>query len=106
MNLIRSFIRPARPAAVDWACNIGTGSIPERDEDNKLFNTATVYSRTGDLVAIHRKSSQAVTPTAIAQGSRFFQHPSGKVHLFDIDIPGGISTVFQLNLLTLDNLKS
>lgn len=45
------------------------GSIPERDEtDGKLYNTATVYNPRGDLVAIHRK-----------------------VHLFDIDIPGGIT---------------
>ncbi|KAI0029320.1 carbon-nitrogen hydrolase [Vararia minispora EC-137] len=45
------------------------GSIPERDtSDNKLYNTATVYSPQGDLVAIHRK-----------------------VHLFDIDIPGKIT---------------
>ncbi|KDN51742.1 hypothetical protein RSAG8_00290, partial [Rhizoctonia solani AG-8 WAC10335] len=45
------------------------GSIPERDEsDGKLYNTATVYNPQGELVAIHRK-----------------------VHLFDIDIPGGIT---------------
>ncbi|PCH38779.1 carbon-nitrogen hydrolase [Wolfiporia cocos MD-104 SS10] len=45
------------------------GSIPERDTtDSKLYNTATVYSPQGDLVAIHRK-----------------------VHLFDIDIPGKIT---------------
>ncbi|KAI0060828.1 carbon-nitrogen hydrolase [Artomyces pyxidatus] len=44
------------------------GSIPERDaSDDKLYNTATVYSPQGELVAIHRK-----------------------VHLFDIDIPGKI----------------
>ncbi|CAE6460300.1 unnamed protein product [Rhizoctonia solani] len=45
------------------------GSIPERDEsDGNLYNTATVYNPQGELVAIHRK-----------------------VHLFDIDIPGGIT---------------
>ncbi|CCO28054.1 DnaJ homolog subfamily A member 2 [Rhizoctonia solani AG-1 IB] len=45
------------------------GSIPERDEsDGKLYNTATVYNPQGELIAIHRK-----------------------VHLFDIDIPGGIT---------------
>ncbi|KAI0075798.1 carbon-nitrogen hydrolase [Panus rudis PR-1116 ss-1] len=44
------------------------GSIPERDEtDGKVYNTATVYSPKGELVATHRK-----------------------VHLFDIDIPGKI----------------
>lgn len=45
------------------------GSIPERDEsDGKLYNTSTVYNPNGELIAIHRK-----------------------VHLFDIDIPGGIT---------------
>jgi omega-amidase len=44
------------------------GSIPERDvENDKLYNTCTVYNPNGDLVAMHRK-----------------------VHLFDIDIPGKI----------------
>ncbi|KZT28635.1 carbon-nitrogen hydrolase [Neolentinus lepideus HHB14362 ss-1] len=46
------------------------GSIPERDaaDSHKLYNTCTVYSPKGDLVALHRK-----------------------VHLFDIDIPGKIT---------------
>ncbi|KAG8830932.1 hypothetical protein FRC17_004041 [Serendipita sp. 399] len=44
------------------------GSIPEEAEDGHLYNTSTVYSPSGDLVAIHRK-----------------------VHLFDIDIPGKIT---------------
>ncbi|EMD34507.1 hypothetical protein CERSUDRAFT_86597 [Gelatoporia subvermispora B] len=45
------------------------GSIPERDsKDGNLYNTATVYSPEGRLVATHRK-----------------------MHLFDIDIPGKIT---------------
>jgi omega-amidase len=48
------------------------GSIPERAEDGKLYNTSTIYSPDGKLVAIHRK-----------------------VHLFDIDIPGKIT--FKVN---------
>ncbi|KAI9510397.1 carbon-nitrogen hydrolase [Russula earlei] len=45
------------------------GSIPERNlPDGKLYNTSTVYSPRGELVATHRK-----------------------VHLFDIDIPGKIT---------------
>jgi omega-amidase len=44
------------------------GSIPEREESTgNVYNTCTVYSPKGDLVALHRK-----------------------VHLFDIDIPGKI----------------
>lgn len=44
------------------------GSIPERDAvDGKVYNTATVYSPRGELIALHRK-----------------------LHLFDIDIPGKI----------------
>ncbi|PAV23472.1 carbon-nitrogen hydrolase [Pyrrhoderma noxium] len=46
------------------------GSIPEKDatRENTFYNTTTVYSPKGNLVAIHRK-----------------------VHLFDIDIPGKIT---------------
>ncbi|KAF7796518.1 hypothetical protein EIP86_007696 [Pleurotus ostreatoroseus] len=44
------------------------GSIPERDAEGKLYNTCTVYSPKGELIAMHRK-----------------------MHLFDIDIPGQIT---------------
>ncbi|KAK9374407.1 carbon-nitrogen hydrolase [Lipomyces chichibuensis] len=43
------------------------GSIPERDDTGKLFNTSLSFSPSGELIAKHRK-----------------------VHLFDIDIPGQI----------------
>ncbi|KAF9264926.1 carbon-nitrogen hydrolase [Marasmius fiardii PR-910] len=44
------------------------GSIPEKDSaDNNVYNTCTVYSPKGELVALFRK-----------------------IHLFDIDIPGKI----------------
>ena len=44
------------------------GSIPEREENGKIYNTSFVFDRKGKLLARHRK-----------------------VHLFDIDIPGGQS---------------
>ena len=31
------------------------GTVPERDGD-RIFNTATVFSRAGDLIAVHRKA--------------------------------------------------
>lgn len=43
------------------------GSIPERDGD-KLYNTCTVWNPQGDMIAKHRK-----------------------IHLFDINVPGGIT---------------
>lgn len=43
------------------------GTIPERDGD-RLYNTATLFDHTGRLIARHRK-----------------------VHLFDVDLPGGVS---------------
>lgn len=61
---VKMLSEAAREAGV-WL--IG-GSIPERGEDGNLYNTSTVYSPKGDLVATHRK-----------------------VHLFDIDIPGKIT---------------
>lgn len=45
------------------------GSIPELDQENdKIFNTSLTFSPEGEIIAKHRK-----------------------VHLFDIDIPGGIT---------------
>ncbi|EDW52815.1 GM23937 [Drosophila sechellia] len=43
------------------------GTIPELGENDAIYNTCTVWSPTGDLVAKHRK-----------------------MHLFDIDVKGGI----------------
>jgi len=43
------------------------GSIPERGADGRLYNTATVIDPQGRLLAKHRK-----------------------LHLFDVDVPGGI----------------
>ncbi|GAA6028389.1 hypothetical protein JCM8097_007008 [Rhodosporidiobolus ruineniae] len=44
------------------------GSIPELSPDDKVYNSSPTFSPDGKLVALHRK-----------------------VHLFDIDIPGGIT---------------
>ena len=54
------------------------GSIPESD-DGKVYNTCLVYDPTGKVVAKHRK-----------------------VHLFDIDVPGGI-TFKESDTLTAGN---
>ena len=42
------------------------GSVPERDEEGKIYNTSYIFDRNGELIGKHRK-----------------------VHLFDIDVPGG-----------------
>jgi predicted amidohydrolase len=44
------------------------GSIPELGEDGKIYNTSVTFNRQGEIIAKHRK-----------------------VHLFDINIPGGIT---------------
>jgi len=56
-----------RRKAVQHGLWIVGGSIPERVED-KLYNTCLVFDPSGRIVAKHRK-----------------------VHLFDIDVPGGIT---------------
>lgn len=45
---------------------LSAGSIPEKDELGRIFNTAYVFDRDGNQIAKHRK-----------------------VHLFDIDVKGG-----------------
>lgn len=47
-------------------CYLIGGSVPEIDENGKLYNTSYVFDRSGNLISKHRK-----------------------VHLFDIDVPGG-----------------
>ena len=53
--------------AVSHGVSVIAGSIPECSSDGRIFNTATVISPAGCLLAKHRK-----------------------MHLFDVDIPGGI----------------
>ena len=53
--------------AVSHGVSVIAGSIPERSSDGRIFNTATVIGPQGRLLAKHRK-----------------------MHLFDVDIPGGI----------------
>jgi len=54
-------------AAAENKVYLVAGSIPERS-GNKLYNTTTVFSPGGSMIATHRK-----------------------VHLFDIDVPGKIT---------------
>lgn len=54
-------------AAADNNVHLIAGSVPEKHE-GRLYNTSTVFSPTGKLIAKHRK-----------------------VHLFDIDVPGKIT---------------
>ena len=53
--------------AVSHGVSVIAGSIPECSSDGRIFNTATVIGPHGCLLAKHRK-----------------------MHLFDVDIPGGI----------------
>uniref|UniRef100_A0A0P4VQK9 omega-amidase n=1 Tax=Scylla olivacea TaxID=85551 RepID=A0A0P4VQK9_SCYOL len=55
-----------KDAAKKFGVFVVGGSVPERNGD-KLFNTCTVWGPQGDMIAKHRK-----------------------VHLFDINVPGGI----------------
>lgn len=61
---------PAWQACSELARRFGVylsaGSMPERDADGRIFNTAYVFDRKGQQIARHRK-----------------------VHLFDIDVRGG-----------------
>jgi len=54
--------------ALDNKVYLVGGSIPEKGEAAKLYNTCTVWNPKGELIARHRK-----------------------VHLFDIDVPGKIT---------------
>lgn len=52
------------------------GTIPERDNnDNKLYNTCTVWSPTGDLIAKYRKVSERILLTFLLKSSKK-SHPT------------------------------
>ncbi|OLR64348.1 carbon-nitrogen hydrolase family protein [Peptoniphilus porci] len=53
-------------AAKDNDIYVVGGSIPEKDEEGRIFNTSFVFDREGNQIARHRK-----------------------MHLFDIDVEGG-----------------
>jgi Predicted amidohydrolase len=52
--------------AVQYKIYLVAGSMPEKDQENKIYNTSYVFDRQGRQIGKHRK-----------------------VHLFDIDIEGG-----------------
>lgn len=52
--------------AAEYHVYLSAGSVPERDDQGHIFNTAYVFDRNGKQIAAHRK-----------------------VHLFDVDIQGG-----------------
>lgn len=54
--------------AGDFNVHLLGGSIPERDDKGRLYNTATLWDPEGNLQALYRK-----------------------IHLFDVDLPGGVS---------------
>ena len=58
------------------------GSIPEREGD-RIYNTSTLWSPQGELLLTHRK-----------------------VHLFDVDIPGGITFFESESLAAGDSIKT
>jgi len=55
-------------AARENKIHVVAGSVPERTPDDRLLNTSVVFNTAGELIARH-----------------------SKVHLFDIDVPGGIT---------------
>lgn len=75
--------RALAKAARDNSVYLIGGSIPERDEQNKLYNTCAVFDPTGTLVAKHRK-----------------------MHLFDIDIPGKVTFKESTNLTAGNDLTT
>lgn len=58
--------RVLRDLAAKYQIYLSAGSVPEIDNDGKVYNTAYVFDRQGQMIAKHRK-----------------------MHLFDIDIKGG-----------------
>jgi omega-amidase len=78
------------------------GSLPERDAAGRLFNTCLVFDAAGRVLAKHRKARTQRVCAAPCRNRHTLHaraHASlvarllrcKQVHLFDIDIPGGIT---------------
>jgi len=77
---LEAFVRYAEPVPEGRTCErlsrwarslnlaILGGSLPEKDAEGRIYNTATLWNPQGELAAVHRK-----------------------MHLFDVDLPGGVS---------------
>jgi len=59
-------VKKASELAAKYGIYISAGSVPESDEEGRVYNTAYVFGRKGERLAKHRK-----------------------MHLFDIDVKGG-----------------
>lgn len=91
------------------------GTIPERDaSDNKLYNTCTIWSPTGELIGKYRKVISYYSQVWLfLNGSYQFHSPPKQMHLFDIDVEGGIrfkesdvlSAGNKLTILDVDGFK-
>lgn len=64
---------------------IVAGSIPERDDEGRIYNTAFVYDAQGKQVAYHRKKHLFDIDIA---GGQYFRES-------DVLTPGGASTTFE-----------
>lgn len=67
--------------AAEHGVYLSAGSVPERDADGRIYNTAWVFGRDGSLLAEHRK-----------------------MHLFDIDVKGGQTFKESATLTAGDNV--
>lgn len=65
--------------AIRFGVCLSAGSVPELGEDGRIYNTAYVFDRRGSQIAKHRK-----------------------VHLFDVDIQGGVR-FFESQTLSAGN---
>ena len=68
-----------RDLAIAFGVYLSAGSVPELGEDGRIYNTAYVFDRRGNQIAKHRK-----------------------VHLFDVDIQGGVR-FFESETLSAGN---
>lgn len=62
-------LKALKSLAIQHSIYIVGGSIPEKNGD-KLFNTSMIFNPSGEIIGVHRK-----------------------VHLYDMDVPGGIRCI-------------
>lgn len=80
--------RLMRQTAIDAGVLLHAGSIVERAEDGRLFNTSLVFNARGDLLASYRK----IHRFGFDKGEAAVMSPGEQLATFDLPIPDDAAT--------------
>lgn len=95
--------RLMRQTAIDAGVLLHAGSIVERTEDGRIFNTSLVFDAQGDLLASYRK----IHRFGFDKGEAAVMSPGEQLASFDLPIPadGDASALTKVGLATCYDVR-